>query len=86
VKTPFPRPGRLCGSPAYSMRQVPSNGLGSANGTLVDGTEIGKLAPHKLAGGEILTMGRLMLYFLPPREFVEHVRGVAPPSDFGAGR
>lgn len=60
--------------------------LGSANGTLVDGIAIGKLAPHKLAGGEILTMGRLMLYFLPPREFVEHVRGVAPPDEFGSGR
>jgi len=60
--------------------------LGSANGTLVDGIAIGKLTPHKLAGGEILTMGRLMLYFLPPREFVEHVRGVSLPGEFGPSR
>jgi hypothetical protein len=60
--------------------------LGSANGTLVDGVEIGTRMPHRLAGGEILTMGRLMLYFLPPREFVEHVRAVAPPGDFGPER
>jgi hypothetical protein len=60
--------------------------FGSANGTLVDGTEIGKLTPHALRGGEILTLGRLMLFFLPPRQFVEHVRGIAPPAEFGPGR
>jgi pSer/pThr/pTyr-binding forkhead associated (FHA) protein len=57
--------------------------FGSANGTLVDGTEIGKLIPHALRGGEILTLGRLMLFFLPPRQFVEHIRGIAPPAEFG---
>lgn len=56
---------------------------GSANGTLVNERDIGKMTPHPLRGGEILTLGRLMLLFLPPRDFAEHVRGVAPPSDFG---
>ena len=56
---------------------------GSANGTLVNERDIGKMTPHPLRGGEILTLGRLMLLFLPPRDFAEHVRGVAPPSEFG---
>jgi hypothetical protein len=58
---------------------------GSANGTLVDGTPIGKLIPHPLRGGEILTLGRLMLLFLPPREFQEYIRNLAPPQDFSGG-
>jgi hypothetical protein len=55
---------------------------GSANGTLVNEKSIGKLSPCPLQGGEILTLGRLMLLFLPPRHFAEHVRGVAPPAGF----
>jgi hypothetical protein len=55
---------------------------GSANGTLVDGVAIGKLSPHVLRGGESITLGRLMLLFLPPREFADHVGRVAPPSEF----
>jgi hypothetical protein len=55
---------------------------GSANGTLVNEVDIGKMVPKRLVGGEIITLGRLMMLFLPPRHFVEHVRGVAPPSDF----
>jgi hypothetical protein len=54
---------------------------GSANGTLVDDLDIGKMSPKVLRGGEILTLGRLMMYFLPPRQFLEYVRGIAPPSD-----
>lgn len=56
---------------------------GSANGTLVNEIDIGKLAPCTLRGGEIITLGRLMMLFLPPRQFAEHVRAVAPPSEFG---
>jgi pSer/pThr/pTyr-binding forkhead associated (FHA) protein len=55
---------------------------GSANGTLVNEKEIGKMAPFPLQGREILTLGRLMVLFLLPQQFVEHVRGVAPPADF----
>lgn len=55
---------------------------GSANGTLVDEVDIGKLKPHPLHGREILTLGRLMLLFLPPQHFAEHIRGVSPPGDF----
>lgn len=55
---------------------------GSANGTLVNEIDIGKMTPCQLYGGEIITLGRLMLLFLPPRHFVEHVRGVAPPPEF----
>lgn len=55
---------------------------GSSNGTLVNEVSIGKLTPFTLQGGEILTLGRLMMLFLPPRLFAEHVRGVAPPPDF----
>jgi hypothetical protein len=56
---------------------------GSANGTLVNEVDIGKMAPCLLRGGEVITLGRLMLLFLPPRQFAEHVRAVSPPSDFG---
>jgi hypothetical protein len=56
---------------------------GSSNGTLVNERDIGKMTPHTLRGGEILTLGRLMLLFLPPRNFAEHVRGIAPPPEFG---
>lgn len=56
---------------------------GSANGTLVNEVDIGKMTPCRLQGGEIITLGRLMLLFLPPRLFVEHVHGVAPPPEFG---
>ena len=56
---------------------------GSANGTLVNEVSIGKLTPCTLHGGEIITLGRLMLLFLPPRQFVEHVHGITPPADFG---
>ena len=56
---------------------------GSANSTLVDDIDIGKMTPHPLRGGEILTLGRIMLLFLPPDHFAEHVRGVVPPGDFG---
>jgi hypothetical protein len=56
---------------------------GSANGTLVNEIDIGKMAPCPLRGGEIITLGRLMLLFLPPRQFAEHVRAIAPPRDFG---
>jgi FHA domain len=55
---------------------------GSANGTLVNDTDIGKMTPQVLQGGEILTLGRLMLLFLPPKLFADHVRGVAPPGEF----
>ena len=55
---------------------------GSANGTLVNEKAIGKLSPCALAGGEILTLGRLMLLFLPPRHFADHVRRLAPPAGF----
>ncbi|HEY5283397.1 MAG TPA: FHA domain-containing protein [Polyangia bacterium] len=55
---------------------------GSANGTLVNEIDIGKMAPCPLHGGEIITLGRLMLLFLPPRQFAEHVRAIAPPRDF----
>jgi pSer/pThr/pTyr-binding forkhead associated (FHA) protein len=56
---------------------------GSANGTLVNEIDIGKMTPRALHGGEIITLGRLMLIFLPPRNFAEHVRGIAPPPEFG---
>ena len=56
---------------------------GSANGTLVNEADIGKLTPHTLHGREIITLGRLMLLFLPPTMFAEHVRGVVPPTEFG---
>ena len=56
---------------------------GSANGTLVNEVDIGKLTPCPLQGGEIITLGRLMLLFLPPKQFVEHVHGIAPPPEFG---
>lgn len=55
---------------------------GSANGTLVNEVEIGKMKPFPLQGGEVLTLGRLMLLFLLPAQFAEHVRGVAPPPEF----
>jgi hypothetical protein len=58
---------------------------GSANGTLVNETAIGKMTPHPLQGGEILTLGRLMVLFLPPQNFAQHVRGIAPPPEFGKG-
>lgn len=58
---------------------------GSSNGTLVNDADIGRMTPRILQGGEILTLGRLMLLFLPPKNFAEHVRGVAPPSSFEAG-
>lgn len=58
---------------------------GSANGTLVNEKEIGKMTPFPLQGREILTLGRLMLLFLLPQQFVEHVRGVAPPPGFEKG-
>jgi hypothetical protein len=57
--------------------------MGSANGTLVNEIDIGKKTPFGLQGGEILTLGRLMLIFLPPKQFAEHVRGVAMPTEFG---
>jgi hypothetical protein len=59
---------------------------GSSNGTLVNDADIGRMTPRILQGGEILTLGRLMLIFLPPRHFADHVRGVAPPGSFEAGR
>lgn len=59
---------------------------GSANGTLVDEQDIGKMAPHTLRGGEVITLGRLMLLFLLPRQFADHVRGVALPNDFEGRR
>ena len=55
---------------------------GSVNGTLVNEIEIGKLAPCVLRGGEIITLGRLMLLFLPPRHFAEHVQAIALPPNF----
>ncbi|MGD0836476.1 MAG: FHA domain-containing protein [Polyangia bacterium] len=55
---------------------------GSANGTLVNETDIGKMKPFPLQGGEILTLGRLLLLFLLPRQFADHVQKVAPPSEF----
>ena len=55
---------------------------GSANGTLVNEKEIGKMTPFPLQGREILTLGRLMVLFLLPQQFAEHVNGVAPPPDF----
>jgi hypothetical protein len=55
---------------------------GSANGTLVNEIDIGKLAPCTLRGGEVITLGRLMMLFLPSSQFAEHVRAVAPPSEF----
>jgi hypothetical protein len=58
---------------------------GSANGTLVNEKEIGKMTPFPLQGREILTLGRLMVLFLLPQQFVEHVRGVAPPAGFENG-
>jgi pSer/pThr/pTyr-binding forkhead associated (FHA) protein len=58
---------------------------GSSNGTLVNERNIGKLTPCPIQGGEILTLGRLMVLFLPPRHFAEHVRGVAPPPDLDPG-
>jgi hypothetical protein len=48
----------------------------------VNERSIGKMSPCILHGGEILTLGRLMLLFLPPRHFAEHVRAVAPPPEF----
>jgi len=54
---------------------------GSANGTLVNEKDIGKMTPHPLQGGEILTLGRLMVLFLPPQHFAQHVQGVAPPPN-----
>jgi len=54
---------------------------GSANGTMVDETDIGRMTPRTLKGGEILTLGRVMLHFLPPRHFADYVRKVAPPRD-----
>jgi hypothetical protein len=59
---------------------------GSANGTLVDDVDIGRMTPKILQGGEILTLGRLMLLFLPAKHFADHVRGVAPPSNFEGDR
>ncbi|HEX7499849.1 MAG TPA: FHA domain-containing protein [Polyangia bacterium] len=56
---------------------------GSANGTLVNEVDIGKMTPRVLQGGEVITLGRLMLLFLPPQHFAEHVRGVVPPPEFG---
>ena len=56
---------------------------GSANGTLVNEIDIGKLTPCALQGGEIITLGRLMLLFLPSAQFAEHVRGIVPPPEFG---
>jgi hypothetical protein len=56
---------------------------GSANGTLVNDVDVGKMTPYTLKGGEILTLGRLMLLFLPPQNFAEHVRSIAPPGEFG---
>lgn len=55
---------------------------GSANGTVVDGVTIGKNLPYKLRGGECLTLGRLLLLFLPQREFILYVRSLIPPPDF----
>lgn len=55
---------------------------GSANGTLVNEKEIGKMTPFPLQGREILTLGRLMLLFLLPQQFAEHVHAIAPPPDF----
>jgi predicted component of type VI protein secretion system len=55
---------------------------GSSNGTLVNETDIGKMKPFPLQGGEILTLGRLMLLFLLPQQFAEYVQKVAPPADF----
>lgn len=56
---------------------------GSANSTLVNEIDIGKMTPCVLQGREIITLGRLMLLFLAPGQFAEHVRGVAPPPEFG---
>jgi hypothetical protein len=56
---------------------------GSANGTLVNESDIGKMTPRVLHGGEIITLGRLMMLFLPPRHFMEHVRAIAPPVNLG---
>jgi pSer/pThr/pTyr-binding forkhead associated (FHA) protein len=56
---------------------------GSANGTLVNEKDIGKMTPFPLQGREILTLGRLMLLFLPAQHFAEHVRAVALPPGFG---
>jgi hypothetical protein len=56
---------------------------GSANGTLVNEIDIGKMTPCAIKGREIITLGRLMLLFLPPLQFAEHVRGIAPPPEFG---
>ena len=55
---------------------------GSANGTMVDGVKLGKLAPHPLRGGECLTLGRLLLMFLPPREFQAYVAKRGLPGEF----
>lgn len=55
---------------------------GSANGTVVDGVVIEKNKPHKLQGGECLTLGRLLLLFLPQREFISYIRRLVPPPDF----
>lgn len=55
---------------------------GSANGTLVNEKEIGKMTPFPLQGREILTLGRLMLLFLLPQQFAEHIGALAPPPDF----
>jgi len=55
---------------------------GSANGTLVNEVDIGKMTPCSIRGGEIVTLGRLMLLFLPPRHFAEYVRGITPPPEF----
>jgi FHA domain len=56
---------------------------GSANGTIVNEIDIGKMTPCALHGGEIITLGRLMLLFLPTRQFAEHIRGITPPPEFG---
>jgi pSer/pThr/pTyr-binding forkhead associated (FHA) protein len=58
---------------------------GSSNGTLVDDRDIGKMTPNILKGGEILTLGRLMLHFLPPRHFAEHVKAISLPHGFDRG-
>jgi hypothetical protein len=49
----------------------------------VNEIDIGKMTPHILRGGEIITLGRLMMLFLPPRHFMEHVRAIAPPVNLG---
>jgi len=55
---------------------------GSANGTLIDGVQIAKQSPQKLRGGESLTLGRLLLLFLPPREFHAYITKLVPTNEF----